>query len=224
LGESPDRVWTVGAAGLDNIERLKLLDREELEDFLGIRLSVPSFLFTYHPPTLDTLDHGPRVNVYLKKLAETGGSIVITGVNADIGSTTIRESIKAFVAENPKRAVLIESMGSVRYLSAISHVDAVVGNSSSGLIEAPSLGVPTLDIGKRQLGRIRAPSVVNCEEDPLAFAKAITVVLSKSHRELSRQRQTPYGQPGAARKISDVIRSHSLEGLLIKKFYSVNIK
>ena len=224
LGESPERVWTVGATGLDNIGRLKLLDRGELENVLGIKLGKPSFLFTYHPVTLDTCDHGPRVTNFLKSMVETGGSIVITGVNADIGSSSIRKAIKEFISTCPERAVLVESLGSLRYLSAIAQVDAVVGNSSSGLIEAPALGVPTIDIGDRQRGRLRAPSVIHCDDDPLAFGQAIPVVLSQEHRDLACQRQTPYGEPGAACKIAAVIRAHPLEDLLLKKFYPVGLK
>ncbi len=224
LGESPERVWTVGAPGLDNIDRLKLLDRGELEKILGITLRKPSFLFTYHPITLDAADHGPRVNSFLKVMGEMGASIVITGVNADTGSGSIRKKITEFVATCPKSFVLVESLGSLRYLSAIAQVDAVVGNSSSGLIEAPALGVPTIDIGNRQRGRLRGPSVIHSDEEPLALRKAISTVLSQRHRDLARQRQTPYGEPGAARKIATVIRDHTLGGLLFKKFYSISLK
>jgi len=224
LGESPERVWTVGATGLDNIDRLKRLGRLELENVLGIKLRKPSFLFTYHPVTLDASDHGPRITSLLKIIGETGGSIVITGVNADTGSINIRRAITEFVAMCPERAVLFESLGSLRYLSAIAQVDAVIGNSSSGLIEAPALGTPTLDIGNRQRGRLRAPSVIHCDEDPLAFQQAISTVLSPKHCDVARQRQTPYGEPGAARKIAAVIRTHPLEDLLLKKFYTVSTK
>jgi UDP-N-acetylglucosamine 2-epimerase (non-hydrolysing) len=153
-------------------------------------------------------------------MGEKGGSIVITGVNADTGATNIRNSILQFVAKWPERAVLVESLGSLNYLSAVAQVDAVIGNSSSGLIEAPALGVATVDVGDRQRGRPRAPSVIHCNDDPLAFGKAVDRALSPEHRDRARQRQTPYGKPGAARKIAAVIRSHTLEGLLFKKFYT----
>lgn len=224
LGESPERVWTVGAPGLDNIDRLKLLDRGELENILGITLSQPSFLFTYHPVTLDSADHGTRVTGFLKIMGEMGASIVITGVNADTGSSSIRNKLIEFVATCPKRFVLVESLGSLRYLSAIAQVDAVVGNSSSGLIEAPALGVPTIDIGNRQRSRLRGPSVIHVDDDPLAFRQAISTVISRKHSDLARHRHTPYGEPGAARKIAAVIRDHTLEGLLFKSFYSVSLK
>ena len=224
LGEPPERVWTVGATGLDNIDRLKLLDREVLENVLGIKLGKRSFLFTYHPVTLDTCDYGPRITNFLKIMVGTGASIVITGVNVDTGSNTIRKAINEFISTCPERAVLVESLGSLRYLSAIAQVDAVIGNSSSGLIEAPALGIPTIDIGDRQRGRLAAPSVIHCDDDPLAFRQAISVVLSQKHRDLTCQRQTPYGEPGAARKIAAVIRAHKLEGLLLKKFYPVGLK
>jgi UDP-hydrolysing UDP-N-acetyl-D-glucosamine 2-epimerase len=224
LGELPHQVWAVGAMGLDNIDRLKLLNRVDLENVLGIRLRTPSFLFTYHPVTLDGSDQGPRITSFLKILGETGGSIVITGVNADTGSSKIRRAITEFIAKCPERAVLVESLGSLRYLSAIAQVDAVVGNSSSGLIEAPSLGVATIDIGDRQRGRPRAPSVIHCEDDPLALSNAISTALSRRHRDLALLRDTPYGVPGAAHKIATIIRAHPLQSLLFKKFYNVDIK
>ena len=156
-------------------------------------------------------------------MAEKCGSILITGVNSDIGSSNIRKAIKQFVVKYPERSFLFESLGSLRYLSAIAQVDAVVGNSSSGLLEAPALGVATVDIGNRQRGRLRAPSVIHCEDNPQAFRRAITIALSQEHRNLARQRKTPYGVPGAARKIARVIRNHRLEGLLHKRFYNYSV-
>jgi UDP-hydrolysing UDP-N-acetyl-D-glucosamine 2-epimerase len=224
LGESPKQVWTVGATGLDNIARLKLMNRSDLETVLGIKFRNPFFLFTYHPVTLDASNHGPRIMSFLRIMREMDASIVITGVNADTGASRIRKTIAEFVATCPDRAVIVESMGSLRYLSAVAQADAVVGNSSSGLIEAPALGVATVDIGDRQRGRLRAPSVIHCDDDPLAFRRAIVRALSQEHRDLARLRQTPYGEPGAAIKIAAVIRAHVLDGLLLKSFYSVDIK
>lgn len=221
LGESPEYIWTVGATGLDNIKNLKLLTRSELEDFLGINLRSPSFLFTYHPVTLDTKDQAPMIAQLLNTMIEAGGSIIITGVNADTGSSAIREKLIEFAAKNRDRVVLTESMGSLRYLSAISQVDVVVGNSSSGLIEAPSLGTPTINIGERQRGRPQAPSVIQCESDSVAFRRAIKKALSQKHRQLAERCITPYGNPGAASRIASVIRAHNLDGLLYKKFHDI---
>lgn len=222
LGEAPERVWTVGATGLDNIERLNLLDRVELESTLGIRLRSPLFIFTYHPVTLDTNDDGARITQLLNVMNEMNGSIIVTGVNADTGSSCIRAQVTKYAQDYPDRVVFVESLGSHRYLSAIAQADAVVGNSSSGLLEAPALGVATIDIGDRQRGRLRAPSVIHCSDDPVSLRHAITRALSDEHRAVARKRMTPYGRPGAARRIAAIIRSHPLEGVLIKKFHSVS--
>lgn len=222
LGENPQHVWTVGAAGLDNIARLNLMDKRELELKLNKKLRSPFFLFTFHPLTLDKTDQGGRVTEFLKAMVETNGSILVTGVNADTGSENIRAEIFKFAGLHSDSVQVVETLGSLAYLSAIAHADAVVGNSSSGLLEAPVLGVPTIDIGDRQRGRLMAPSVIHCDDDVLAFEKALEVAVSQRHRAIAARRSTPYGAPGAAQRISRVIRDHPLEGLLFKKFRDVN--
>lgn len=221
LGENPQRVWAVGAAGLDNIERLTFLTKTELELELNIAIKHPFFLFTYHPVTLDSARQGSRVVALLDVLAELKGTILITGANADTGSADIRAEIAKFVERHPGDAVLVETLGSRRYLSAMALSDAIIGNSSSGLLEAPVLGVPTVDIGERQRGRLRAPSVIHCSDHADSLREAMSTVLSTEHKAEARLRRTPYGQPGAARKISSIIRSHPLENLVYKKFHSV---
>ena len=221
LGEAPERVWNVGATGLDNIERLTLLSRPELESALGIGLSQPSFLVTYHPVTLDARDQGVAMRTMLDVLDETGGTVIITGVNADTGGQAMREQAQEFAAARAGRVLLAESLGSLRYLSAMAHVDAVVGNSSSGLIEAPALGKPSVDIGERQRGRPRAPSVVHCPDDADAIRRALSLALTPRHQALARQRVNPYGLPGAAARIAAVVRTHSLAGLIFKRFHDL---
>jgi UDP-hydrolysing UDP-N-acetyl-D-glucosamine 2-epimerase len=224
LGESPERVWTVGAAGLDNIDKLPLLSRQALEASLGIELRQPSFLVTHHPVTLNPDEQGGAMRSLLQVLDETGGTIVITGVNADTGAHALREEAERFAALHPGRVLIAESLGSLRYLSAIKHVDAVVGNSSSGLIEAPSLGTPTLDIGPRQLGRPRAPSVVHSDEDLASLREALARTLSAEHREISARCKSPYGAPGAAERISAILRAYPLEGLIMKRFHNLKVE
>lgn len=221
LGEAPERVWVVGAAGLDNIARLPLLDRAALEAELGIAFAQPSFLVTYHPVTLRDEDPAIAMRTLLEVLDEEGRSIVLTGVNADTGASSIRREAERFAAARPGHVRLVESLGALRYLSVIQQVDAVVGNSSSGLLEAPALGKPTVDIGERQQGRLRAPAVIHCEATPEAIRSAVKRALAPAHRALAARRETPYGTPGAAQRVVDVLRCHPLDDILIKRFHDL---
>ena len=224
LGEDPNRVWTVGAAGLDNVKRLPLMSKSVLQESLGVELRNPSFLVTYHPVTLKPDEKGATMATLLGLLLETGGTIIVTGVNADTGAHVLRSEAERIAAEHPDRIIFVESLGSLRYLSAIANVNVVIGNSSSGLIEAPSLGTATIDIGERQQGRPRAPSVVHCNEDAASLKQALDKALSAKHIALCSERQTPYGTPGAAQRISKVLREHPLHGLIMKSFYNLSSK
>lgn len=207
MGEAQDRVWNVGAPAMDNIAALEPVLKGELEDFLGLRLRAPTLLVTYHPVTLEDDGGLSAMQALLAALDTSRGSIVITGANADPGAGAIRASLQAFATDRPNRVALVESLGSRRYLSLMHHVDVVVGNSSSGLLEAPAIGVPTVDIGPRQQGRLRAPSVLHCGESATEISRALEVALSAEHRAISARRESPYGQPGASRRIVDLLES-----------------
>ena len=224
MGEAPERVWMVGAPALDNIEALEPVSREELEQQLGIRLKSPSFLVTFHPETLNADSGLSAMEALLAALDEFDGSVVITGTNADPGAGAIREALNAFAARRPERVAQVESLGGRRYLSLIKLVDAVVGNSSSGLIEVPAMGKPTVDIGERQRGRLRAPAVVHCAATVDEIRAAVQQVLSPDHQTLAARRVTPYGTPGAARRIVDVLETEPIDGILFKQFQNVRGK
>lgn len=149
----------------------------------------------------------------LTVLDESEATVIMTGSNADTGASSIRHALAHFAAKRPDRVALAESLGARRYLSLMSYVDAVVGNSSSGLLEAPAMGVPTVDIGDRQKGRLRAPSVIHCGEDIDSIRAALALALSSEQRALAAQRETPYGAPGAAHHIADVLASVQLENI-----------
>lgn len=205
MGESPARVWNVGAPAMDNIAALDPVPKEALEAFLGLPLRAPALLVTYHPVTLEDDGGLAAMQALLMVLDATSGSIVITGANADPGAAAIRASLQTFADKHSDRVVLIESLGARRYLSLMQHVDAVVGNSSSGLLEAPAVGVPTVDIGPRQQGRLRAPSVLHCGESAAEIRRTLEAALSVAHRSIAKRRESPYGQPGAARRIVDLL-------------------
>lgn len=210
MGEAPDRVWNVGAPAMDNIAALDPVPKDDLERFLGLTLRRPAFLVTYHPVTLEEDGGLPAMQALLAALDTVAGSVVITGANADPGANAIRASLQAFAAGRPDRVVLVESLGARRYLSLMRHVDAVVGNSSSGLLEAPAVGVPTVDIGPRQQGRLRAPSVLHCGESAAEIRQALDTALSAGHRAIAVRRESPYGRPGAARRIVDQLSTVNL--------------
>jgi len=221
LGESRQRIWVVGATGLDNIARLVPVERAELEAELGLTLAAPSCLVTYHPATLGGEAPGTAMRTLLEALDEDAPTLVLTGVNADTGGSAVRREAEAFAAARPARVRLVESLGARKYLSLMRLVDAVVGNSSSGLLEAPAVGTPSIDIGERQRGRPRAPSVIHCAAERASIRAAWRQARSPEHRALAARRETPYGTPGAAQRIATVLRSQPLDGLLVKRFHDL---
>lgn len=224
LGEAPERVFTVGAMSLDGVERDKLLTREQLADSLGCELSRPLFSVTYHPVTLAGESPESSVKQLLSALAAfPEASIVFTGVNSDPRGRIIRDRIRGFVAEAPGRRIYVDSLGHHRYLSLLGVADACVGNSSSGLIEAPSLGTPTVNIGARQRGRIRGPTVIDVVEEAGAIAAAIRYALDPSFKEEWPEHLNPYSpQSGdASDRIHQVIKDAELPDGLIKRFHDV---
>lgn len=221
LGEDPRRVWVVGATGLDNIAGIDLIGRAELERDLGLSLASPLLLVTYHPATLCDESPADAMRTLLAALDTGSGSIVLTGVNADAGHRAIREEAQRFAAQRPGRVCLVESLGVRRYLSLMALADVVAGNSSSGLLEAPAMGTPSIDVGDRQRGRPRAPSVVHCAAQFDAIRAALQRALTPQHRAIAARKQTPYGTPGAARRIAAVLREHELGGLIVKRFHDL---
>lgn len=220
MGESPDRVFCVGAIGLDNLERLKLLDENELEESLGFRLGRKNLLVTYHPVTLERDSPSAQFSELLGALeCFTDTTIVFTNPNADSGNSEISEMIDAFVARNPGRSTSCVSMGQLLYLSALKYVDAVVGNSSSGIIEAPSLHTPTVNIGLRQSGRVKPPSVVDCGSDKTSIVKAINDVYDEKFRSKLSSFGNPYYQPRVAERVCGVLRNTDFESLGVKEFF-----
>jgi UDP-N-acetylglucosamine 2-epimerase (non-hydrolysing) len=219
LGEAPDRVWNVGAPGLDAIRKATLLDRTALSQQLDFDLTKPFFLVTYHPVTLADHADDPGAEALFAAL-ETfpDHQVVITGVNADAGHEAIRKRIVAFAAANPGRVLERTSLGQLRYLSAMALTDAVIGNSSSGLIEAPALKVPTVNIGERQRGRLRASRVIDVDPDKAAIIAAITKALGPEFRAMTKAATSLFGDGTASDRMVRVLRDHPLDGILMKRF------
>ncbi len=220
LGETPEHVWVVGAAGLDNIAALPVIPKEELEKIVGLTLAPPLFLLTYHPETLHHADPMDSLTHVLAALNEQNGTIVITGTNADTGGTEIRRALQAFAAQQPANVAYVENLGASRYLSLMRCADVVIGNSSSGLLEAPAIGTPSINIGDRQRGRPLAPSVITCAHDKEALRAALSQALADTHKKIAAKRQTPYGTAGAAERMAKILASLPLDNILRKRFYN----
>ncbi|NUQ18567.1 MAG: UDP-N-acetylglucosamine 2-epimerase (hydrolyzing) [Sphingomonas sp.] len=209
LGEDPSAVHNVGALGLDNLASTDWIDRDVLQKELGFRFRGTNLVVTQHPLTTDPeRSHADAVALLeaLECFPDVG--LVFSAPNADVGRGTLAELIAAFVGRHADRATVASSLGTRRYFSLLRVVDAVVGNSSSGLIEAPSFGIPTIDVGDRQKGRIAGPSVVHSAGEPTAIAHAIECALSRTFREAARNNSNPYGSGNTAGAICAI-----LEGL-----------
>ena len=222
LGEQPDRVFNVGALGVENIKKLPLMNKEEIEADIKFKIDKKTILVTYHPVTLGNHTVEQDITEFMNALnLRLEIRVIFTMPNSDTGSQFIVAAINSFVKDNPKRSVAYKSLGVLRYLSVMKEVGAVVGNSSSGLVEVPSFGIPTLNIGERQKGRLAADSVLNCETDTQSILTGLDRVLSPQFIETASKTQNPYDKEGTTQAIFDVISTYPLEQLKQKHFYDI---
>lgn len=221
LGEEPERVYNVGGLGIDNILRLKLLTREELEEALDFKLAPRNLLITFHPVTLEHGTSARQMDELLAALSELeDAGLIFTMPNADTEGRVLFEKIEAFCAQHP-HARAYTSLGQLRYLSCLQHVDGVVGNSSSGLLEVPSFKKGTINIGDRQKGRLRALSVIDCDPKRDAIKAALEKMFSSEYRAHLPMVENPYGNGDASDTIIKTIEKKELHGILKKTFYDV---
>lgn len=220
LGEDPARVFNFGAAAIDGIRNRKLLSRPELAQALGLSFGERNLLVTFHPVTLEADTAGQQFGELLAVLDDLPDTrLIFTMPNADTGGRVIRSMIEGYVAEHPGRATAFGSLGQLRYFSVMGQVDAVVGNSSSGLIEAPSFHIGTINIGDRQKGRIKAASVIDCEPMRESIRGAFRRLYSPDFQELLRKVANPYGDGPVANRIVRVLAEYPLELILKKRFF-----
>lgn len=220
MGEAPDRVFIVGAPGLEYLRRTELLASTELAESLGMPLANPLFVVTYHPATLGSLPPEEAFRELLSALEEfPDATIVFTYPNADTGGRSLVRLIDRFVAQHAERVKAFVSLGQRRYLSLMHASDVVVGNSSSGLIEAPALKKPTVNIGDRQKGRIKARSIIDAEEKREDIVAAIRWALSPTFRESLANMEPPYGGGDTAERI--VLHLKSVKPTLQKPFFDI---
>ncbi len=222
LGEDPARVFVVGGPGSDALSTTPLLDRDQLEQSLDFRFLPRNLLVTFHPPTLDPGAAHTQMQAMLDALDDLDEStgLIFTMPNADAGGRALARQLETWVAGRTC-ARLYTSLGHQRYLSTMSVVDGVVGNSSSGLAEAPSFGIGTVNIGDRQGGRVRAPSVIDCAPERDAISAAIARLFSPEFQRIAQARVNPYGGGETAREIVRILVEHPLEGLVRKRFHDL---
>jgi len=222
LGESPDRVFNVGALGVENIRKMTLLSRAELEKAIDFKLGEKSVLVTFHPVTLERATAKDQFQNLLEALEKFDSlNIIFTKANADAEGRIINQLIDDYVAGNPESAVAFASMGQLRYLSAAKHVDAVIGNSSSGIIEVPSLGTPTVNIGDRQAGRVKSASVIDCEPSINEIFSACHQAFSEKFNKNNVMADNPYEQKDTAARIKEIINNVKI-GSLKKEFFDLS--
>ena len=222
LGENPARVHNVGAMGVYNITHMQYPSREELEQELGTSIPEGTLLCTFHPATLDSVPPRTQCENLLRALDRfPHNKVIFTYPNNDTNGEVIIELINAYADAHPERVAVFPSLGMRRYLSALHLVAAVVGNSSSGIVEVPSMGIPPLNIGIRQQGRLAADSVVNCGVDEQQIVHGLQKVLSPEWREHCRRVANPYEQPNTLQRIVDVVCNTPLNNIITKPFYDL---
>jgi GDP/UDP-N,N'-diacetylbacillosamine 2-epimerase (hydrolysing) len=221
LGEAPDRVFLVGGLGIDNIQRLELLDRAALEASLDFKLGPKNLLVTFHPVTLEKSTAGAQMAELLAALEELEDThLIFTMPNADTDGRILIDMVEQFVATHTN-AHAYTSLGQLRYLSCIRQMDGVVGNSSSGLAEVPSFRKGTINIGDRQRGRLKAGSVIDCAPERQSIAAALRTLYSPEFQAELETVRNPYGEGGASEKVVRVLQEYPLDTLLKKTFYDL---
>lgn len=221
LGEHPERVFLVGGLGVDAIRQLRLFTREELEKSLDFKFGKKNLLVTFHPVTLSSKSSASEMANLLEALDQLRDThLIFTMPNADNGGHELATMIEQFVASRP-HARAFQSLGHVRYLSCMQFVDGVVGNSSSGLTEAPSMRVGTINIGDRQKGRLSTDSIIHCASDFESIQNALERLYDPAFKTLLSNVVNPYGSGGASHKIVEVIKNYPLDDLLKKSFFDL---
>ncbi len=222
LGENPSMVYLVGGMGVDCLKRTTLLSKPILEKSLGFKFEEKNLIVTYHPVTLGDVTSEEAFNkllICLKDLNNT--KIIFTHPNSDTDGYVINTMINDFVTSHPLNTTVVNSMGRINYLSTLQYVDGVVGNSSSGLLEAPSLNTGTINIGDRQKGRIRAESIIDCKPTITSIKSAIKKLYTKNYIKKLKNVKNPYDHGSASKNIINILNKEVLPKQLNKKFFDI---
>jgi len=217
MGEEPWRVFNVGATGLDRIHTSPRISVPELSKKVGLDLSQKTLLVTYHPVTLELGEIDHQVDSLLKSLDRSGFQVVLTYPNADVGSTKIINRFEKYARGHPGRAVVVENAGTDMYLSLMKTVSAMVGNSSSGIVEAPSFQLPVVNIGTRQTGKVRSPNVIDVGYSSDEISRGISTALSAGFIKELVGMANPYGKGEAAAQIAKTLHTIPIDDRLLRK-------
>lgn len=223
LGEAPERVHIVGAMGPENAINMPKLSLGELEESLGVKLGEKYAVLTFHPVTLEKGSAETQTEELIRAISRYPDiAFLCTKANADAEGRIINAKLEKLAGER-ENVFLADSLGAKRYLSALSHASFAIGNSSSGLAEVPSIGIPTVNIGDRQKGRMRGPSVIDCAPEADSISAAIDRALSEEFRAIAAKRENPYGDGHASAHIAEIIREQLIKDSisLKKKFYDL---
>lgn len=223
LGESPDSVFCVGAPGVDSIRNTEILPLSDLEKSLNFQLGNKYLVVTFHPATMESSLAGDQCDALLCALGEINDEykLLFTLPNSDTNGRIIMAKVKEYVRGNPTKSLAVVSLGKIRYYTALKYATAVVGNSSSGLIEAPTFKIPTLNIGIRQQGRTRSASVFDVPATYDDIRKGLLQVLSSETINKAKETINPYEKEGTIGSIFDIIKNHPIETLFRKSFYNL---
>jgi GDP/UDP-N,N'-diacetylbacillosamine 2-epimerase (hydrolysing) len=222
LGENPERVFNVGGLGVDTIKKTNLLSKDELMIKAGIKFGKKNLLITYHPVTLENKTSQQDFKSLLDVLSEIKDIyLIFTMPNADTDGRVIKKMINDFVFNQSERSISFTSMGSLNYLSTLQYVDGVVGNSSSGLAEAPTFKIGTINIGDRQKGRLKAESIIDCEPTKKSIKLAIDKLYGHKFQKDIHSVQNPYGDGDAIKKIMSILSNKPIPEDMKKDFYDL---
>ncbi len=226
LGEQPQTVYNVGALGIENIKKIKLLDKITLEKELGFQFSRPVIMITYHPVTLEDMSSETQFQQILHVLElHKELAVIFTKTNSDMNGRIINHMIDDYVSKNKERCAAYVSLGQLRYLSSLQFCSAVMGNSSSGIIEVPSFGIPTINIGDRQRRRLHADSVISCSNNEEQIDIALQKALSPEFLDEIKKIKNPYEGEHTSSRIMQIIRQRLAEGINLKKeFYDIEVR
>lgn len=225
MGENPQKVYSVGALGIDNIKNMNLMDKEELLEYTGVNFNEPVALMTYHPVTLDKIEKSLlEVNEILEALLKTNLVTLITMPNADTGGNKVFDIIKTYEKMYPRKFILRKNLGQKGYLSAMKYAKLMIGNSSSGIIESASFHLPVVNIGERQAGRYKPSNVLDCDGSKKSIEHSIKKVLSEKFNEYISNIDNPYGDGQTAIRIINILKNIDFKDklkLLKKDFYNL---
>lgn len=220
MGEDPKTIYTLGSLALDNMKKIRYFSKKEIEKKLNFKFDEKNLLFTLHPETLGKKELINNIDSILKELTKLKKTkIIFTMPNVDMGNIDIYKKLKKFVKRNKTKSLLLKSMGQQLYFSSLNHIDVVIGNSSSGVIEAPSFGVPTINLGKRQLGRLKPKSVLSCDFNSKKFKQCLNKSFSKSFKKKINKMKNPYYRPNTIKNMLKILKKINLTKGTQKIFY-----